>query len=99
MRQIYSIASPQSNIIQTSQLMTSFNSVSDQTCNESAMIKSLQAMKNLMVTRYKLDPSKLSTITPFLVTSEQNYQELSSLVEYIDWLAKHLKKNLVYKNC
>ena len=97
MRPIYNIASPQLNLTQTSHFLTSFNSVSDPTSNESAMIKSLQAMKNLMVTRYKLDPTKLPAITPFLVTSEQNYQKISNLIKYTEWLSQHLKNNLVYK--
>ena len=56
-----------------------------------------EATKNLMVNRYKLDPTKLSANTPFLVTSEQNYHKISNLIKYTEWLSKHLKNNLVYK--
>ena len=93
-----SITSPSqpSSAFQSSILIGSAN---DLAFNESAMIKSLQAMKSVMLNRYKLDPNRSSATQRFSVTSHQNYQELLNLTDYLDWLSKHLKNNLVYESC
>lgn len=94
------------NITSPSQPSTAFQSSlligsgNDLAFNESAMIKSLQAMKSVMLNRYKLDPNRSSSTTQrFHITSHENYQELLNLTDYLDWLSKNLKNILVYESC
>lgn len=96
MRQIISTVSPQNISIQSSQSIPSFGTNGDPKNLESMMIKSLNSMKNVMISRFKLDPARLQTQQPTLTfTSQQNYEELLKLIDYLDWLTKYLKNNLV----
>ena len=110
MRQIMNSVSPQVGInninnhntsIQTSQLLSSSSlepSSIEQHMVSDVMIKSLQTMKNIMVHRYKLDPTRYSSFPSISVTSSSDYHELLALADYIEWLASYLKTNLIFDN-
>lgn len=91
MRQVV-IASPQPNsTFQSSIVEPSASSYT------ATMIKSLQALKSVMVNRYRLDPNRSATETypRFPLDSQEDTQELLNLADYAVWLGKCIKNNIL----